>query len=224
MNRKDNIYVLSILMCMIMMCIYIYKMPSYQFKDAKEYEEQMRLESEHESIANVEKNETLTMFEPYVTINPINDIESESNKIEETQEIIELEKTEELIDQKDKGLISSVTLESVTDEEFYEICRVVMNESGGEPYQTQVAVAETIVNRVNSPEFPDTVMEVLNQPWQYSHCENGEVTDSVREAVTQALEQHIYDTDMVYFRDWYYHEFAEDYFYINNMYFSKGGH
>lgn len=160
------------------------------------------------------------------------DEEHESIKAEiETQTAVILKTAEEYETPIKKEVVSDeipvYTIDGISEislDEFYEICRVVMNESGGEPYQTQVAVAETIINRVSSDEFPNTVIEVLYQPYQYSHYQNGEITDSVREAVTQALEQHIYDTDMMYFREDYYHEFAEDYFYINNMYFSKGGH
>lgn len=229
MSRKDNIYVLLSLMSLILMCIYIYRMPSYQFEDAKEYEEQMRLESEHESIANLEKNETLTVFEPYMAIKAIEGIkddnveneQSNNNEVEETQEIIEEIKDTEKLTEEQQYDDSISTIKSITDEEFYKICRVVMNEAGGECYQMQVAVAETIINRVNSDKFPDTIYDVLYQPYQYSHSNNGEITDSVKKAVEQVLEWHTYDTDMVYFREDYYHEFGEDYFEIDNMYFSK---
>lgn len=148
-------------------------------------------------------------------------------KMEENEEAIETLQTEtelEIFNENEVPVYTIEKLSKITLDDFYEICRVVMNEAGGESYKCQVAVAETIINRINSDEFPDTIYEVLYQPYQYSHADNGEITDSVNEAVTQALEQHIYDTDMMYFREDYYHEFAEDYFYINNMYFSKGGH
>lgn len=148
-------------------------------------------------------------------------------KMEENEEAIETLQTEtelEIFNENEVPVYTIEKLSKITLDDFYEICRVVMNEAGGESYKCQVAVAETIINRINSDEFPDTIYEVLYQPYQYSHADNGEITDSVKEAVTQALEQHIYDTDMMYFREDYYHEFAEDYFYVENMYFSKGGH
>lgn len=195
MSRKDNILLLLTFAIVIIGCIGIYAMPSYQFPEAGEYESQLKEESEHMSIA-------------------------ESAKVAPAQECVTVTYPEQT--KSDVQLIPAYTLDkSITLEEFELMCRIVMNESGGEPFQTQVAVAETIVNRINSDKFPNTVMEVLYQPYQYSHANNGEVTDSVREAVTSALEQHIYDTDMMYFREDYYHEFAEDYFYINNMYFSR---
>lgn len=200
-NNKIGLLMLAIAVLFFGMYLYISALPTNTYTE--EQERNFSLDEEHESIKA--------------------EIETQTAVILKTAEEDETPiKTEEASDGIPVYTIDGIS--EISSDEFYEICRVVMNESGGEPYQTQVAVAETIVNRVNSDGFPDTVTEVLNQPYQYSHANNGEVTDSVMEAVTSALEYHTYDTDMVYFRDWYYHEFAEDYFYINNMYFSKGGH
>lgn len=200
-NNKIGLLMLAIAVLFFGMHLYISALPTNTYTE--EQERNFSLDEEHESIKA--------------------EIETQNSVILKTAEEDETPiKTEEVSDGISVYTIDGIS--EISSDEFYEICRVVMNESGGEPFQTQVAVAETIVNRVNSDGFPDTVTEVLNQPYQYSHANNGEVTDSVREAVTSALEYHTYDTDMVYFRDWYYHEFAEDYFYINNMYFSKGCH
>lgn len=48
------------------------------------------------------------------------------------------------------------------------VARVVMGEAGGCPWEHQVAVAAVVVNRVNSPYFPDTVREVVAAPGQYT--------------------------------------------------------
>ena len=117
-------------------------------------------------------------------------------------------------------VFTSEKVQTITAGEYEEFCRVVMNEAGGESYSCQVAVAETVINRINSDDYPDTLMEVLNQPYQYSHYENGDVTDSVREAVAQVLEYQVFNNEMLYFRMNYYHSFAEDYMMIDNMYFS----
>lgn len=199
-NNKIGLIMLAITALFFGMYLYVSALPTNTYTE--EQERNFSLDEEHESIKA--------------------EIETQTSVILKTAEEYETPiKTEEVSDK-----IPVYTIDGISEiplDEFYEICRVVMNESGGEPYQTQVAVAETIINRVNSDKFPNTVIQVLYQPYQYSHYQNGEITDSVREAVTQALEQHIYDTDMMYFREDYYHEFAEDYFYINNMYFSKGG-
>ena len=200
-NNKIGLLMLAITALFFGMYLCIGALPTNTYTE--EQEKSFSLDEEHESIKA--------------------EIETQTSVILKTAEEDETPiKTEEVSDGISVYTIDGIS--EISSDEFYEICRVVMNESGGEPYQTQVAVAETIINRVSSDKFPNTVIEVLYQPYQYSHYQNGEITDSVREAVKQALEYHTYDTDMVYFRDWYYHEFAEDYFYINNMYFSKGGH
>lgn len=118
--------------------------------------------------------------------------------------------------------IETVKTQVISDDDIELMCRIVMNEAGGESYKCQVAVAETILNRVASADFPNSIYDVVYQPHQYSHKENGKITDSVREAVLQALEYHIFDKNMVYFRMDYYHCFdeAENYVHIDNTYFS----
>ena len=153
-------------------------------------------------------------------------IDAEHESLKESYKAAELEAVEtETVKAVSLSAIQVYTSEKVQTislEEFENISRVVMNEAGGESYSCQVAVAETIINRINADCFPDTVKEVLNQTHQFSHAENGEVTDSVREAVSQALEYHIFNEDMLYFRSDYYHDYDEtaDYIEIDNMYFS----
>lgn len=106
-------------------------------------------------------------------------------------------------------------------EEFELMARVVMSEAGGEDFECQLAVAQTIINRIESDKFPNSVSEVIYQPNQYSVANNGEPTDSVMEAVQTACEDLYDPADMYYFRDGYYHEFARDYAKYGNMYFSR---
>lgn len=44
----------------------------------------------------------------------------------------------------------------------------VHHEARGEPFECQVAVAEVTERRVQSPFYPDTVKEVVLQPYQFS--------------------------------------------------------
>lgn len=48
------------------------------------------------------------------------------------------------------------------------VARVVQGEAGGCPWMHQVAVAAVVVNRINSPLFPNTAREVVAQPMQYT--------------------------------------------------------
>ena len=53
------------------------------------------------------------------------------------------------------------------------LARIVHAEAQGEPYSGKVAVAAVIFNRVDSPDFPNTVHGVIYQPWQFEPVLNG---------------------------------------------------
>lgn len=69
--------------------------------------------------------------------------------------------------------------------------QIVYAESKGEPFEGKVAVASVILNRVLSPNFPDSIEEVIFQPRAFSCVVNGEITveptqdcfDAVHEAI-----------------------------------------
>ena len=82
---------------------------------------------------------------------------------------------------------------SVTDREYIMLCNVVGHEYGSDwvPEAEKALVAEVVMNRVNSPQFPNTIYEVLMQPNQFTGLEylvkmdhmSHYVTQSVRDAV-----------------------------------------
>ncbi|HEY8552679.1 MAG TPA: cell wall hydrolase [Thermaerobacter sp.] len=53
------------------------------------------------------------------------------------------------------------------------LAQMIEAEAGAEPYVGKVAVGAVILNRVRSPLFPDTVEEVIFQPWQFEPILNG---------------------------------------------------
>ena len=59
---------------------------------------------------------------------------------------------------------------------------VVRAEAQGEPYDGQVAVAAVILNRVNHPEFPNTIPGVVYEPLAFSVVANGEVNKPLMKA------------------------------------------
>lgn len=56
-----------------------------------------------------------------------------------------------------------------SDNDIYTFAQLIEHEVGGEGYNAWVAVAETVLNRVNSDSFPDDLMEVIYQPHQFSY-------------------------------------------------------
>ena len=61
-----------------------------------------------------------------------------------------------------------ILIDTMTDKELDELCRVMFLECRGEPFEGKVAVAEVILNRVISEDWPDTVHDVLSQRGQFS--------------------------------------------------------
>ena len=82
---------------------------------------------------------------------------------------------------------------TVTQNEYYMLCNVLAHEYGADwvPVEEKALIIETIMNRVNSPLFPNTIYEVLMQKGQFPGLQNlielgtfsSQVTDSVKAAV-----------------------------------------
>ncbi len=53
------------------------------------------------------------------------------------------------------------------------LARLIAAEAGDEPYEGQVAVAATILNRVASPLFPSSISGVVFEPWAFESVHNG---------------------------------------------------
>lgn len=70
---------------------------------------------------------------------------------------------------EDDPAIRALSAEWWAEQESLDIvARVVMGEAGGCPWEHQVAVAAVVVNRINSPLFPNTARDVVASPGQYT--------------------------------------------------------
>ncbi len=71
------------------------------------------------------------------------------------------------------------------------LAQMIHAEARGEPYLGQVAVGAVIINRMLSPQFPDTLREVLFQPNAFQPIRNGSFyltpNESARRAALEAL-------------------------------------
>lgn len=91
-------------------------------------------------------------------------------------------------------------------EDIYWLSRIVHAESEGEPYEGKLAVANVIINRKNSSDFPSTIKGVIfdtNYGYQYTPAQNGTIYntpswDSIK-AATEALEGNNNIADCQYF-------------------------
>ena len=122
---------------------------------------------------------------PYTTIPP------EEPPIEDTPEAIASEYPERY---------RAIRL---TDTEADTLARVIWLEARGEPFDGQQAVAEVVFNRMLSPEFPDTLDEVIYQEGQFSTAErvqSAEPTEVQYIAISTALSgPNILPVEVVFF-------------------------
>jgi N-acetylmuramoyl-L-alanine amidase len=93
---------------------------------------------------------------------------------------------------------------AVSEEDLHLLQKIVMAEAEGEPYKGKVAVANVVLNRLRSANFPDTIREVIYQKRQFSPVANGRLKrvkpnkDSIK-AVNAALLGVKEVTDDTYF-------------------------
>jgi N-acetylmuramoyl-L-alanine amidase len=67
------------------------------------------------------------------------------------------------------------------------LARLVYAEGRGEPYQGQVAIAAVVLNRVESPEFPDSVPEVIFAKNAFSPVRNGHLPKKTNAKARKAV-------------------------------------
>ena len=74
---------------------------------------------------------------------------------------------------------------------MYLLAKCIHAEARGESYIGQVAVGAVILNRVASPDFPDTIYGVIYQPWAFTAVHDGQINlepeASSYQAATDAL-------------------------------------
>ena len=112
----------------------------------------------------------------------------------------QITKTPETITPEAPEEISRDAALNVTEDDIDMLAALAWHEARGEPFDGQVAVVLTALNRCLSPEFPDTVEEVVFQKygdvWQFSpapYLWTAEPTQTQYDAVYTAL----HDTDYI---------------------------
>lgn len=119
----------------------------------------------------------------------------------------------------------SSIVETVSDEEVYLLALVTMAEAEGECEEGKRLVIDTILNRVDSEHFPDTITDVVYQPNQFTSMWNGRsdrcaVTDEICELVREELTERT-NSEVIFFRAGRYSDYGEPLFVVENHYFSS---
>lgn len=108
----------------------------------------------------------------------------------------------------------------VTQSDIDLMARVVMSEASVLNGDAKQAIAQVIVNRVLSNDFPNTVSEVVNQKYQFSTQDNGKPNKECYEAVEAALMHEGFPRDMLWFRSGKAHAWGYVYCQIGNTFFT----
>lgn len=111
-----------------------------------------------------------------------------------------------------------------TDEEIDLVALVTMAEAEGECELGKRLVIDTILNRVDHPDFPDTVHDVIYQPSQFTSMWNGRVDkcyvkEDIRALVIEEMTRRT-DSEPLYFRTGQYSVYGTPLYKIENHYFS----
>ena len=94
----------------------------------------------------------------------------------------------------------------ITENERILLCNLVGREYGADyiPVEEKAKVVATVMNRINSDEYPDTIYDVVTQPYQFEGYipydeYTYQVTDSVIESVDYYFEHADEFGDYMYF-------------------------
>lgn len=110
-------------------------------------------------------------------------------------------------------------------EDIYLIALVTMAEAEGECEEGKRLVIDTILNRVDSEHFPNSVYDVVYQRNQFSsvwseRIDRCEVNENICELVREELRSRT-NTDVIFFRARKYSKYGVPMFQVGNHYFSS---
>lgn len=112
-----------------------------------------------------------------------------------------------------------------TEEEIEYMERCVEAEAGDQGIIGKCLVVDVILNRVESDQFPNNIIDVINQEGQFAVVSCGSintvsVTDETRVVVAVELYKRI-DHEILYFKTNNYHVYGKQSFSYKDHYFSK---
>ncbi len=128
--------------------------------------------------------------------------------------------------------VSAADTQQQIEEETYQgelqlLACVVQAEAGNQDMTGKKLVVDTILNRVDSPEYPDTISGVIYQSSQFSCVKDGNldkafwnVTDDCFRAVTAELAQRT-DSSILYFTAGGYGQYGTPAYKYGDHYFSR---
>lgn len=94
-----------------------------------------------------------------------------------------------------RSLVSGRERYSLSAQDKRYLAQAVYGEARGESFEGQVAVAAVILNRLNSPDFPNSVNGVVFQPWAFTAVNDGQFYLEPDAIAWQAVEEALQGRD-----------------------------
>jgi spore germination cell wall hydrolase CwlJ-like protein len=151
---------------------------------------------------------------------------------EETKEETDIGDDEVVIegyaDIEDTYEVYEMTEDDIAEEAYLDslelLAACVEAEAGDQGLIGKRLVADVILNRVDSPDFPDTIEGVITQPYHFTSYWNGSISevsisDETFEAVTMELEQRSYPS-LLFFTAGAYSNYGTPWQQVGDHYFS----
>jgi N-acetylmuramoyl-L-alanine amidase len=152
---------------------------------------------------------------------PTKIVNSESLHSEINQEKVEIKNT---MIYSSKIEIVSPYIKELSQDEIDLISRVVMAEAEDEPFEGKIYVIDTILNRVESKHFPNTVHDVIYQRGQFTSMWNGRFdrcsSNSQLDETIKEENINRKNSDVIFFTADHYGENGKPSFRVGNHYFA----
>ena len=103
-------------------------------------------------------------------------------------------------------------------------------EAGNQDEYGKRLVVDTVLNRVNDPQFPDTILEVIYQPYQFSVVKNGQLQKyidgklEIPEENYRIIAEELFDQadyDVVFFQSGGWSSYGQPAYKYGDHYFNK---
>ena len=122
-------------------------------------------------------------------------------------------------------IVEEPEAETLPEDDIELLALVTMAEAEDEPEEGKRLVIDTILNRVDSEDFPNTVHDVVYQKAQFTSMWNGRVDRcEVREDICQLVREELAErtnSEAVYFRTGHYSKYGTPLFQVGGHYFSS---
>ena len=114
---------------------------------------------------------------------------------------------------------------SMSKDDMKLIAQMTMAEAEGESEYGKRLVIDTILNRVDSSTFPDTVYDVLYQPYQFSSIKDGRFARChVKKELYELVVEEVHNRtnyDVIFFRTGHYSKYGTPLFKEDSHYFNS---